>query len=66
MKLNHPTEHKMKTNNNLSSYEDWDDVDMQVVDRSVVLQGKPVVLKLDSSMDIAAYGTVVEVNGAKN
>ncbi|XP_073272531.1 uncharacterized protein [Primulina huaijiensis] len=48
------------------SYEDLNDVEMKVVEKSVALQGKPVILTLDSSTDIVAYGTVVEVNGANN
>ncbi|XP_073123545.1 uncharacterized protein [Henckelia pumila] len=63
VKLHQLNEPFLKTDNNLPNYEDLDNDEMEVVDKSVALQGKPVVLTLESSTEIVAYGTVVEVNG---
>ncbi|XP_073036717.1 uncharacterized protein [Primulina eburnea] len=66
VKLHQVNESEMKIDKFFPSHEDLNDVEMKVVEKSVALQGKPVILKLDSSTDIVAYGTVVEVNGANN
>ncbi|XP_075514147.1 uncharacterized protein LOC142549207 [Primulina tabacum] len=56
----------MKIDESFPSYEDLNDVEMKVVEKSVPLQGKQVILTLDFSTDIVAYGIVVEVNGTNN
>ncbi|XP_073280961.1 uncharacterized protein [Primulina huaijiensis] len=66
VKLHQVNESEMKIDKFFPSYEDLNDVEMKVVEKSVTLQGKPVILTLDSSTDIVAYGTIVEVNGANN
>ncbi|XP_073274140.1 uncharacterized protein [Primulina huaijiensis] len=66
VKLHQVNENEMKIDKFFPSYEDLNDVEMKVVEKSVALQGKPVILTLDSSTDIVEYGTVVEVNGANN
>ncbi|XP_042430600.1 uncharacterized protein LOC122017137 isoform X3 [Zingiber officinale] len=63
VKLPQQNDNKLKTDKTFPSYEEFNDVEMQVVDKEVALQGKSVILTLDSSTDIVAYGTVVEVNG---
>ncbi|XP_073298511.1 uncharacterized protein [Primulina huaijiensis] len=66
VKLHQVNGSEMKVDKFSPSYEDFNDVEMKVVEKSVALQGKPVIFTLDSSTDIVAYGTVVEVNAANN
>ncbi|XP_073041868.1 uncharacterized protein [Primulina eburnea] len=66
VKLHQVNENEMKIDKCFPSYEDLNDVEIKVVEKSVALQGQAVILTLDSSTDIVAYGTVVEVNGANN
>ncbi|XP_073151032.1 uncharacterized protein [Henckelia pumila] len=62
VKLQHLNENQLKVEKSFHSDVDLDHVDIQIVDKSTALQGKPV-LTLESGTDVA-YATVVEVNGA--
>ncbi|XP_042432737.1 uncharacterized protein LOC122019324 [Zingiber officinale] len=66
VKLPQQNDNKLNTDKTFPSHEEFNDVEMQVVDKEVALQGKSVILTLDSSTDIVAYGTVVEVIGVNH
>ncbi|XP_073125516.1 uncharacterized protein [Henckelia pumila] len=63
VKLPQLNENQLKVEKSFNIDEDLDDLDIQIVEKSTALQGKSVVLTLESGMDVA-YGTVVELNGA--